>query len=63
MGVGPGRFRETSPTALSDRDAVWAHNEYLELGGSPGGIAPQVDGRICNSGRPDLPCRAVASDG
>lgn len=35
-GVGPGRFREMSPTALADRDALWAHNEYLEVAAETG---------------------------
>jgi O-antigen ligase len=29
-GIGHGRFGETSPTALSDRDTIYAHNEFLE---------------------------------
>lgn len=35
-GVGPGRFREESPTAKSDIDALWAHNEFLQLGAETG---------------------------
>lgn len=35
-GVGPGRFRETSPTALDDSDAAWAHHELLQLGAETG---------------------------
>jgi O-antigen ligase len=29
-GIGHGRFRTMSPTAIADRDATFAHNEYLE---------------------------------
>lgn len=35
-GVGVGRFAETSPTALSDPDAAWAHHEFLELAAETG---------------------------
>lgn len=35
-GVGPGRFRVTSETARSDRDAQWAHNEFLQQGSETG---------------------------
>ena len=31
-GVGPGRFQDVDPTALGDRDARWAHNEFLQQG-------------------------------
>ena len=31
-GVGPDRFSEVSPTARQDRDARWAHNEFLQQG-------------------------------
>jgi len=40
-GVGPGRFQITSPTARSDKDARWAHNEFLQQAaetGLPGGL-------------------------
>jgi O-antigen ligase len=36
-GVGVGNFAEASPVARSDRDARWAHNEFLE-GGAEAGI-------------------------
>jgi O-antigen ligase len=36
FGVGPGRFQEVSPTALADRDARWAHHEFLQLGAETG---------------------------
>ena len=29
-GIGHGAFGRTSPTALGDRDAIYAHNEFLE---------------------------------
>ena len=41
VGVGPGRFAYTSPTALSDPDARWAHSAYLQTAaelGIPGGL-------------------------
>jgi hypothetical protein len=36
FGVGPGRFAETSPTAASDPDLRWAHNEFLQAGAESG---------------------------
>jgi len=35
-GVGPGRFQVVSPTARSDRDSRWAHNEFLQIGAETG---------------------------
>lgn len=35
-GVGPGRFQEESETALSDIDALWAHNAFLQQGAEGG---------------------------
>ncbi|MGQ0668514.1 MAG: O-antigen ligase family protein [Actinomycetota bacterium] len=35
-GVGPGGFELASPTALDDRDARWAHNEFLQQGAEGG---------------------------
>jgi O-antigen ligase len=35
-GVGPGRFQSVSPTARSDRDSRWAHNEFLQTGAETG---------------------------
>jgi O-antigen ligase len=35
-GVGPGRFQFESPVARSDRDARWAHNEFLQQGAEGG---------------------------
>ncbi len=31
-GVGPGRFKDVSPTAIRDADAHWAHDEFLQQG-------------------------------
>jgi O-antigen ligase len=36
FGVGPGRFEETSPTASSDPDLRWAHNEFFQAGAESG---------------------------
>jgi O-antigen ligase len=36
FGVGPGRFQAVSPTARADRDARWAHHEFLQLGAESG---------------------------
>ena len=36
FGVGPGRFSVTSEVALSNRDARWTHNEFLQLGAETG---------------------------
>lgn len=36
LGVGPGRFQAVSPTALADRDARWAHQEFLQVGAETG---------------------------
>ena len=43
-GVGPGRFETVSPTARSDPDARWAHNDFLEHGAETGlpGLAGAV---------------------
>lgn len=35
-GVGSGGFRLTSPTARSDQDAQWAHNDFLQEGAETG---------------------------
>jgi O-antigen ligase len=37
-GVGTGGFRDSSPTARSDQDAEWAHNEFLQQGAETGVI-------------------------
>jgi peptidoglycan/xylan/chitin deacetylase (PgdA/CDA1 family) len=36
VGVGPGRFRGESPTARTDRDARWAHADFLQAGAETG---------------------------
>ena len=36
LGVGPGRFATASPTAASDADLRWAHNEFLQAGAESG---------------------------
>jgi O-antigen ligase len=36
FGVGPGRFQVTSRVALSDPDARWAHNEFVQQGAEQG---------------------------
>jgi O-antigen ligase len=36
FGVGPGRFAYTSPMALSDPDARWAHSAYLQTAAETG---------------------------
>jgi O-antigen ligase len=36
FGVGSGGFAETSPTALADADARWAHSAYLEVAAETG---------------------------
>jgi O-antigen ligase len=35
-GVGPGRFSRFSPTAQSDPDEPWAHNDFLQQGAEAG---------------------------
>jgi O-antigen ligase len=35
-GVGPGRFAEASEVARRDRDARWAHHEFLQRGAEEG---------------------------
>lgn len=36
LGVGPGRFASTSPTASRDDDLRWAHHEFLQAGAESG---------------------------
>jgi peptidoglycan/xylan/chitin deacetylase (PgdA/CDA1 family)/O-antigen ligase len=36
FGVGPGRFSQESPTAMTDEDALWTHHEFLQLGAELG---------------------------
>ncbi len=35
-GGGPGSFAQTSPMALADEDARWAHSAYLQMGAEAG---------------------------
>lgn len=35
-GVGPGRFQFESTTARADRDALWAHHGFLQVGAETG---------------------------
>jgi O-antigen ligase len=37
-GVGPGRFKELSPTARRDQDRQWAHHGFLQQGAETGAI-------------------------
>jgi O-antigen ligase len=41
-GIGQGRFGQTSPTALEDRDTIYAHNEFLETAAELGVAAAIV---------------------
>jgi O-antigen ligase len=36
LGIGPGMFATTSPTALADPDARWAHSEPLQIAAETG---------------------------
>jgi O-antigen ligase len=36
VGVGPGRFAETSPMARSDKDTAWAHSGWLQQSAEQG---------------------------
>jgi O-antigen ligase len=36
LGVGPGMFADTSPTAIADADARWAHSAYLQVAAETG---------------------------
>jgi O-antigen ligase len=38
LGVGPGMFAKTSPTAIADADARWAHSAYLQVAAETGVI-------------------------
>lgn len=38
FGVGPGMFAQTSPTALANADAQWAHSAYLQMAAETGVI-------------------------
>jgi len=38
-GAGAGRFQDLSPTARSDRDAHWAHSDFLQQAAEGGAVA------------------------
>ena len=38
-GAGPGRFERLSPTARQDRDARWAHSDFLQQAAEGGAVA------------------------
>jgi O-antigen ligase len=46
FGAGPGMFAETSPTALADADARWAHSAYLQAGAETGVIGAMLLGLL-----------------
>jgi len=46
FGVGPGMFAQTSPTALADTDARWAHSAYLQIGAETGAIGVTLLGML-----------------
>ena len=42
VGLGPGSFSEESPTAASDSDARWAHDDFLQAAAEGGVLAGVV---------------------
>jgi len=46
LGAGPGMFAQTSPTALADADARWAHSAYLQVGAETGVIGAMLLGLL-----------------
>ena len=46
FGVGPGIFAQTSPTALADADARWAHSAYLQVAAEAGVVGAVLLGLI-----------------
>ena len=46
LGAGPGMFAQTSPTALADADARWAHSAYLQAGAETGVIGAVLLGLL-----------------
>ena len=46
LGAGPGMFARTSPTALADADARWAHSAYLQVGAETGVIGAALLGLL-----------------
>lgn len=45
-GVGPGRFRELSPTASGDTDLAWAHSYVLQTGAELGLVGLALLGAV-----------------
>ena len=46
LGAGPGMFAQTSPIALADADARWAHSAYLQVGAEIGVIGAALLGLL-----------------
>lgn len=46
FGAGPGMFAQTSPTALADADARWAHSAYLQVGAEIGVVGAALLGLL-----------------
>jgi O-antigen ligase len=46
FGAGPGMLAQTSPTALADADARWAHSAYLQAGAETGVIGAMLLGLL-----------------
>jgi len=46
FGAGPGMFAQTSPTALEDADARWAHSAYLQVGAETGMVGAALLGLL-----------------
>ncbi|HEX6327298.1 MAG TPA: O-antigen ligase family protein [Jiangellaceae bacterium] len=46
FGVGPGMFAQTSPTALANADARWAHSAYLQIAAEIGVVGAVLLGLV-----------------
>lgn len=46
FGVGPGMFAQTSPTAMADADARWAHSAYLQVAAETGVVGALLLGLL-----------------
>jgi len=46
FGAGPGMFAETSPIAVGDADARWAHSAYLQVGAETGVVGAVLLGLL-----------------
>ncbi|HEY9379410.1 MAG TPA: O-antigen ligase family protein [Jiangellaceae bacterium] len=46
LGIGPGRFAVTSPTALADADARWAHSGPLQVAAETGILGILLTGAL-----------------